>query len=209
MPEPLTLDLSAAALAVADVVRRTPLVRCAALDDAVQAPVYLKLESLQVTGSFKVRGAAARMSRLTPAQRSAGVITCSSGNHGRAVSFVADRMGVPATICVPRWVDPVKLEAMRQAGATVEMAGDTYDEAEARAFSLADSRGLTFVHPFDDPTVAAGQGTIALEVLEELPDVARVVVPLSGGGLAGGIGYGITRVHPPPGRSPFRRPMHP
>lgn len=189
-PEP-ALDLDAALAAVRSVVAPTPLVRAPDLDALAGRPVWLKLESLQTTGSFKVRGAAAHLLSLPAAERARGVVTCSSGNHGRAVAFVAERLGVPACIFVPAWVDAVKLEAIRGHGARTELAGDTYDEAEARAFAWAREHGLTFVHPFDDPAVAAGQGTVALEILDALPGVGEVVVPLSGGGLAGGIGYAL------------------
>lgn len=149
--------------------------------------VHLKLESLLATGSFKVRGAAACIQGLDPARRAAGVVTCSSGNHGRAVAFVAERLGVPATVFVPSWVDPVKLAAIRSHGARAVVGGDSYDESEARALERAEAEGLTFVPPFDHPDVVAGQGTVALEILEQVPDVGEVAAPLSGGGLVGGI----------------------
>jgi threonine dehydratase len=174
----------------------TPLVRAPDLDPLAGRPVWLKLESLQETGSFKVRGAAAHLAALGEEARARGVVTCSSGNHGRAVAFVAARRGVPATVCVPRWVDPVKLGAMRTLGAAVVLAGDSYDEAEGRALALARERGLAFVPPFDDERVVAGQATVALEILDRLPHVAEVAVPLSGGGLAGGIGWALARRAP-------------
>lgn len=120
-------------------------------------------------------------------------MTCSSGNHGRAVAWVAGRLGVPAVVCVPEWVDEVKLAGIRADGADAVVHGATYDAAAARAAELARERGLAFVHPFDDPVVAAGQGTIALEILDSLPGVGTVVVPLSGGGLAGGIAWALRR----------------
>lgn len=122
--------------------------------------------------------------------------TCSSGNHGLAVASVAARLGVPATLCVPRWIDPVKLGSMRELGAEVLLCADTYDEAEAFCDGLVRQRGLTFIPPFDDPQVMAGQGTVALELLEDLPDLAAVVVPLSGGGLVGGIGLALRASRP-------------
>jgi len=164
------------------------LVRAPDLDELAGRPVWLKLESLQETGSFKVRGAAAHLSTLAPDLKARGVVTCSSGNHGRAVAFVAERLGIPATVCVPSWVDPVKLEAIGSHGAEAVLVGDSYDEAEAHALELASSLGLTFVPPFDDERIAAGQGTVALEILDALPDVGEVAIPLSGGGLAGGMG---------------------
>lgn len=185
-----------AAKTIAPLVVRTPLVLAPGLSHIAGAPVHLKLESLQVTGSFKVRGAANRMARLTDEERRRGVVTCSSGNHGRAVAFVAERMGLPATICVPEWVDPVKLEGIRASGARIVPAGRTYDQAAEAASRLAEEEALTLIHPFDDPRVIAGQGTIGLEIVEALPDVARVVVPLSGGGLCGGIAAALRRARP-------------
>ena len=190
------LDLEAAQRAVHGFVTKTPLLWDSDLTELVGSDVYLKLESLQVTGSFKIRGAANRMMALTKEERARGVVTCSSGNHGRAVAHVAGAMGVPATICVPDWVDPVKHRAMEAAGAEVVLSGDTYDEADALAWDLERERGLTFVHPFDDPWVLAGQGTVGLEILEELPDVSEVLVALSGGGLAGGIAYALKQTRP-------------
>jgi len=190
------LDLNAARKAVGRFVTKTPLLWDANLTELTGSDLYLKLESLQVTGSFKIRGAANRMMALTAEERARGVITCSSGNHGRAVAHVAGVLAIPATICVPDWVDPVKHRAMEASGAEVLLAGKTYDEADALACELESERGLTFVHPFDDLRVLAGQGTVGLEILEDLPDVSEVLVPLSGGGLAGGIAYAIKQDRP-------------
>ncbi len=172
---------------VRQVVRPSPLVGAPALSERLGRPVALKLECLLETGSFKVRGASAFILALPPEDRQRGVVTCSSGNHGRAVAFVSERLGVPATICVPSWVDPVKLAAIRAHGAEAILAGDSYDEAERVALDLAADRRLTFIPPFDHPDVVAGQGTLALEVLEACPEVTEVAAPLSGGGLVGGI----------------------
>lgn len=156
----------------------------------------LKLENLQVTGSFKVRGAANRVAALSDSERRRGVVTCSSGNHGRAVAYVAQLMGVRATVCVPEWVDPTKLQAIREHGAETVLAGSSYDEAEQRSLEIMWERGLTYVHPFDDPYVIAGQGTIGLELLEQIPELDAVVVPLSGGGLIGGIAIAVKSIRP-------------
>ncbi len=154
----------------------------------MQRHVLLKLESLQITGSFKARGAVTRLAALAPEERRAGVVACSSGNHGRAVAWAARRLGVPATVCVPEWVDPVKLEGIRGQGAEALLTGATFDEAEARAIGLARNTGRTYVSAYDDPWVIAGQGTLALEVLDALDTApAAVLAPLSGGGLIGGI----------------------
>lgn len=169
----------------------SPLVEAPELSERLDRPVALKLESLLTTGSFKVRGAAACIQALTPAQLACGVVTCSSGNHGRAVAFVAERLGIDAVVCVPEWVDPVKLAAIRAHGAEAVLAGATYDEAEALALELTRTRGCTFVPPFDHPEVVAGQGTIALEVLAQWPQVAEIAAPLSGGGLVGGIAQAL------------------
>ena len=189
-------DVQAAREVLSGLVARTPVLWAADLTARVGSDIYLKLESLQVTGSFKIRGAANRMMALTEDERARGVVTCSSGNHGRAVAHVAATMAIPATICVPDWVDPVKHAAMEATGARVVLAGATYDEADARAWDLEREEGLTFVHPFDDPWVIAGQGTVGLEILEEVPDLSEVLVPLSGGGLAGGIAYAVKEVSP-------------
>jgi threonine dehydratase len=158
--------------------------------------IFLKLESLQLTGSFKVRGAANRILSLSEQERSRGVIACSSGNHGRAVAYMAGKLGIPAVICVPDWVDPVKLSGMNKAGARVILSGDTYDEAEAKAATLAEKENRAFVQPFDDPWVAAGQGTLGLELLEQVPGLTTVLIPLSGGGLAGGVAYALKEIRP-------------
>jgi threonine dehydratase len=155
----------------------------------------LKLENLQETGSFKLRGAASKLLSLTAEERSRGVVAVSSGNHGRAVARVAADLGVTATICISSRVPPVKVAAMEALGARLVVAGPTQDDADAAARRLV-AEGLTFVHPFDDPLVIAGQGTIALEVLEELPDVGAVIVPLSGGGLIAGIAAVIAEEAP-------------
>ena len=154
-------------------------------------PTHVKLESLQHTGSFKVRGAANRLLKLDARQRGRGVVAASSGNHGRAVAEVAARLGIPATVCVPDWVDPVKLRAIDAAGAQVVRAGPGYDHAEERAAELAAMGEIELVHPFDDLDVIEGQGTVGLEVAAQLPGVEEVIVPLSGGGLVAGIGLAV------------------
>jgi len=173
--------------AVRAAVPPSPVLPSDALSRKLGRPVLLKLENLQRTGSFKVRGAAARISRLTDRERASGVVACSSGNHGKAVAWVAGRAGVPAVVCVPDWIDPVKLSAIRGAGAEAGLCGATYDDAAREAARIAAEEGRVFIHPFDDPWVAAGQGTLAVELLDQVPDLAAVVLPLSGGGLAGGV----------------------
>lgn len=187
-----SLDPGRAREAVRGVAEVTPLLEAPALSERMGRRVLLKAESLQVTGSFKVRGAAARLAALTREERHRGVVACSSGNHGRAVAWVAGRMGIPATICVPEWVDPVKLKGIRDAGAEAVLAGPTYDESELHAQELARTTGRTFVSAFDDPWVIAGQGTLALEILDALDEApAAVLAPLSGGGLMAGIALAL------------------
>jgi len=171
---------------IAAIVKATPLVPSPGLSRLAGVPVRLKGESLQETGSFKVRGAANALLSLDPEQAAAGVVAVSSGNHGKAVAYVARLLGVPATVCVSARVPRHKVEGIEGLGATVVVAGPDQDDADAEARRLA-GRGFTLIHPFDDPDVIAGQGTIGLEVLEAFPECAVMVVPLSGGGLISGI----------------------
>lgn len=181
------LPLDAALRRVRSLVPVTPLIPAPGLANCLGRPVWLKLENLQVTGSFKVRGAAACVLALSEEQRARGVVTCSSGNHGRAVAWVAGQAGIAATVCLPDWVDPVKLAAVEAAGARAVLAGGSYDEAEREALRMARDEGLTFVPPFDDPDVAAGQGSVATEILDRLQPPFELAVPLSGGGLVAGM----------------------
>jgi threonine dehydratase len=183
VPHPTLADVEAARARIATMVRRTPLVPTA----TVEAPVLLKLESLQETGSFKLRGATNRLLTLDDEQRGRGVVAVSSGNHGRAVAKVAGDLGVEATICLSDRVPGNKREAIEALGAQVVVAGPTQDDADTEARRLVAEHGLTFVHPFDDPMVIAGQGTVGLEILDDAPETDTVIVPLSGGGLIGGI----------------------
>ncbi len=181
---PPSFDFTQARDRIRPLIWRTPVLPL----ETSAGEVALKLESLQRTGSFKVRGAANRILKLSRRERSNGIVAASSGNHGRAVAEVARQLGIAATVCVPDWADPSKLEAIRAAGARVVLSGGGYDEAEDRAAELAGSGGMTLVHPFDDPDVIEGQGTIALELAEQLPGLDEILVPLSGGGLVAGIG---------------------
>ncbi len=188
--DPTPEDVAAARRRIADVVRRTPLRWSAALG------VHLKLETDQETGSFKLRGAANKLRSLDDAALQRGVVTVSSGNHGRAVAYVAARLGVPATVCLTGRAPRLKVAAIADLGARVLEIGDSMDEADAEARRLEAEDGLTFVHPFDDPAVIAGQGTVGLEILDDLPDVERVIVPLSGGGLMSGIALAVKAARP-------------
>ena len=184
-------DIYLARERIASLARKTPLVNSAFLGERVGASVYLKLENLQETGSFKIRGAANRMLTLTADQRSRGVIAISTGNHGRAVSYVAGSLGVKALICIPEGTPSNKVEGIRRLGGEVLVSGSTYDEAEDEAFRLEKERGLTMVNPYDDPHTIAGQGTIGLELLEDLPEIDTVLVPVGGGGLISGIAVAL------------------
>lgn len=174
----------------------TPLMRSASLSTQLGASVYLKLEMLQPTGAFKIRGAANKILNLTDEEKARGVVTASTGNHGRAVAYVAKAIGVPAAVCLSELVPKNKVEALRQLGAEVIIHGQSQDEAEVRAHQLAEERGLAMVHPFDDPLVIAGQGTIGLELMQDLPAVDWVLVPLSGGGLIAGIALALKSTNP-------------
>ncbi len=180
-------DIYRARKRVAAVVRRSPLVRSEALSERIGAEVHLKLETAQDTGSFKIRGAANKILELSDEARRRGVITVSTGNHGRAVAHVARALEAPAVVCLSTLVPANKVDAVRRAGAEVVIRGKNQDEAWEEAERLAAERGLTMVNPFDDPLVIAGQGTIGLELMEELPAIDTVLVPVGGGGLISGI----------------------
>lgn len=189
-------DIFLARARIAPVVRRTPLVLSQVLSERTGVSVYLKLENLQETGSFKLRGATNKVLSLTPEQQKRGIIAVSTGNHGRAVSYVARRLGLKAVICLSEHVPRNKIDALQQLGAEVVVHGDSYDEAMAVASQLQDERGLTWVDPFDDPFVIAGQGTVGLELLEDLPDITAAIVPLSGGGLISGTALALKAAAP-------------
>ena len=176
---------------IQDVAHVTPLMRSSPLSALLGVPVHLKLETLQPIGAFKIRGAANKILNLTDEEKARGVVTASTGNHGRAVAYVAKSIGAPAAVCLSDLVPPNKVDALQQLDAEVIIHGQSQDEAELRARQLADERGLTLIHPFDDPFVIAGQGTIGLELLQALPDVDTVLVPLSGGGLIAGIALAL------------------
>lgn len=176
---------------IAPVAIRTPLLPSRGLSQRVGTPVYLKLENLQDTGSFKIRGAANKMLTLGPAERERGVVTVSTGNHGRAVAHVARRLDIRAVVCVPTGTACNKREAIERLGAEIVYGGETYDENEEAAFELARERGLVLIRADDDPLVIAGQGTVGLEIVEDLPSVGAVLVPVGGGGLISGIGLAL------------------
>ena len=172
-------------------VRRTPVEHSPALSKILGVPIWLKLESMQLTGSFKIRGAMFRLSKLTPEERREGVVTCSAGNHGKAVAYAAREQGARATICVPKSVDRSKYEAMLALGADVRVSEfEGYDQTEEWSRALAAEQGRTFISPFDDYAVmAANGGTVALEVMEDVPFARAFIVPVGGGGLAAGFAF--------------------
>lgn len=180
-------DIYAARARIDGHVRRTPLVPAERLSGEIGAEIHLKLECLQTTGSFKLRGATNRVLALSRAERKRGVVTMSTGNHGRAVAYAARRVGAPAIICMSELVPDNKVLAIEALGAEARIVGRSQDEAAVEAMRLVVEEGMTLIPPFDDRHVIAGQGTIGLELLEALPDIDMVLVPLSGGGLIGGI----------------------
>ena len=185
---PTPADVAAAHTRIAPFVRRTPLERSAALSDMFGVAVHLKLECWQPTRSFKVRGAFSALAALDPGARARGVVTASAGNHGQAVALAAARFGVRATVFVPADAPRTKKHRIRALGAALDESSASYDDAEDAAVAWAERNEATFVHAFSDDAVVAGQATVALEVLEELPDVRTVLVPVGGGGLIAGIG---------------------
>ncbi len=179
-------EIEAARKALVGQVLRTPMLPAPRLSELTGARVHVKYENLQVTNSFKDRGAFVKLSSLSAAERVRGVIAMSAGNHAQAVAYHARRLGIKATIVMPETTPFVKVEATRAHGADVVLDGDGVSEAQARAEAIAHERGLAFVHPYDDERIIAGQGTIALEMLEEVPDLDVLVVPIGGGGLISG-----------------------
>ncbi|MFV0412272.1 MAG: threonine ammonia-lyase [Oscillospiraceae bacterium] len=191
----MTLDkIYHAAYVLKEAARKTDLI--AAPDLCGCQNLWLKTENLQVTGSFKLRGAYYKISQLTDGEKSKGVIACSAGNHAQGVALAAKANNIPALICIPDSAPISKIEATKSYGAEVVLVPGTYDDAYTRAIELQKERGLTFIHPFDDENVIAGQGTIGLEILDQMPDVEAVVVPVGGGGLISGVAYAIKALRP-------------
>ena len=177
-------------------VLKTPFTLSRTLSDIFGAEIWLKFENLQFTASFKERGALNRMLTLSDEERAKGVIAVSAGNHAQGVAYHAQRMGVPAVIVMPRFTPTVKVANTRRFGAEVVLAGDTFDDAKARGYELARERGLIMIHPYDDEAVMAGQGTVALEMLEDQPKLDTLVIAIGGGGLISGISTAAKAVNP-------------
>lgn len=191
----LTLDkVYHAAFVLKEVARKTDLLPAPELSDGCQ--VYLKTENLQVTGSFKVRGAYYKISQLNEEEKKKGVIACSAGNHAQGVALAAAHNGIDALICIPATAPISKVEATKRYGAQVCLVPGVYDDAHNKAVELQKESGRTLIHPFDDPDVIAGQGTIGLELLEQLPDMDAVIVPVGGGGLLSGIAFTVKSLSP-------------
>ncbi len=177
-------------------VLKTPFTLSRTLSDIFGAEIWLKFENLQFTASFKERGALNRMLTLSDEERRAGVIAVSAGNHAQGVAYHAQRMGVPAVIVMPRFTPTVKVANTRRFGAEVVLAGDTFDDAKAHGYELAKQRGLIMIHPYDDEAVIAGQGTVALEMLEDQPQLDMLVIAIGGGGLISGISTAAKALKP-------------
>ena len=175
---------------------QTPCPYSQTLSELTGTRCHVKLENLQMTGSFKERGAANLLLQLDPAERGRGVVAASAGNHGLAVAFHAARLGIPATIVMPTYAPLIKAASARRSGAEVILHGANYDEAYERATALVTERGAVFVHPFDDPRVVAGQGTLGLELLEQVEDLDAVIVPVGGGGLVSGVALALKARRP-------------
>jgi threonine dehydratase len=191
----LTLDnVYRASNVLKSVVRKTDIIYAPKLKAGTE--LYLKTENLQITGSFKVRGSYYKMSRLSAEEKERGVIACSAGNHAQGVALSAQKNGIKAVICLPDGAPISKIEATKSYGAEVCLVEGVYDDAYKKALSLRDEKGYTFIHPFDDEDVIAGQGTIALEIVDQLPDLDAVIVPIGGGGLISGVAYTMKAINP-------------
>lgn len=195
MNNSLSLDrIYQAAYALKDVARKTDLIYSPHFSG--KNDIYLKTENLQVTGSFKLRGAYFKISRLSDEEKEAGIVACSAGNHAQGVALAAQRMGIKATICMPDGAPISKVEATRSYGANISLVKGTYDDAYQYADKLQKEEHASFIHPFDDPDVIAGQGTIGLEILDQLKKVDAIVVPVGGGGLISGVAFAAKSLKP-------------
>ncbi|CAI8945912.1 putative threonine dehydratase [Pseudomonas sp. IT-196MI5] len=189
-------DIYLARQRIQSLVRCTPMEYSPSLSRRLGVPVFLKLESWQITGSFKLRGASNAVALLNAEQKARGVVAASTGNHGRALAYAASQQGVKATICLSHLVPGNKVQAIRDLGAEVRIVGQSQDDAQREAERIACEHGATLLPPFDHPAIIAGQGTLGLEILEQLPDVAQVLVPLSGGGLFAGVALALKSANP-------------
>ncbi len=189
-------DIQSAAKRIAPYIRRTPLLRQEAMGKLLGCDVYLKPEMLQVTGAFKLRGAMSKILALTPEERAKGIITSSSGNHGQACAFAGEKLGMHVTVLVPNDTPLIKVNNARRMGAEVILWDRSYDKRWAKVHEEVAEHGYTIVHPYEDPMVMAGQGTIALEIMEDLEDLDTIIVPIGGGGLISGISTAVKALKP-------------
>lgn len=190
------VDFEAARRLLSEVLTETKLIKSKVFSKECGNEVYIKPENLQNTGSFKIRGAFNKISKLTQEERSHGLVASSAGNHAQGVAYAAQRLGIEATIVMPTTTPLVKVEATKEYGAHVVLYGDCYDEAYSEALRLQQENGLIFIHPFNDLDVLEGQGTIALEILDELKDVDYILIPIGGGGLAAGVSLAAKQINP-------------
>lgn len=210
MNEQLTIDhIRAAHERIKDSIVATPTLHSKTLSELTGAEIWLKFENLQFTAAYKERGALNALLNLTDEQKKRGVIASSAGNHAQGLSYHGTRLGVPVTIVMPVSTPNIKVMQTESVGGNVVLHGEAYDEANAYALSLAEERGLTFVHPFDDPIVAAGQGTVALEMLEAVPDLDTFVIPIGGGGLLSGMGTAARAINPDVGLYGVQAELYP
>jgi threonine dehydratase len=193
---PTATDIREARERIAGIARETPVYSSETFSRIAGRDVWLKAENLQRTGAFKVRGAVNRLAFLSDAERAAGVVAASAGNHGQAVAWAARQAGVKARIYVPQDAPMAKIEACRTYGSELILSGERFEDAMAAATADVEERGATFIHPFEDPLVIAGQGTIGLELAEQVPDAETVVIPVGGGGLAAGIAIALRELRP-------------
>ena len=191
----LTLDkVYHASFVLKNIIRKTDMILAPNINP--ESEIHLKTENLQVTGSFKVRGAAYKISQLSEEEKARGVIACSAGNHAQGVALAATKNGIKSLICLPDGAPISKVEATRKYGADICLVEGVYDDAYNKALELKDEKGYTFIHPFNDEDVIAGQGTIGLEILDQIPDVDVVIVPIGGGGLISGVAFAIKELNP-------------
>jgi len=187
-------DIKDAQILLRDVIKETDLIEATGF--STDCNVYIKPENLQRTGSFKIRGAYNKISRLSAEEKARGVVACSAGNHAQGVALGASENGIKSVICLPDGAPISKIEATKHYGAEVELVPGVYDDAYAKAIALRDEKGYIFIHPFDDPDVIAGQGTIGLEIMEQLPNANAIIVPIGGGGLISGIALAVKAINP-------------
>lgn len=191
----VTLDrIYEAKRVLGEIIRKTDMIQ--AKNICPHSDIYLKTENLQITGSFKVRGSYFKISQLSDEEKANGVIACSAGNHAQGVALAATKKGIKSLICLPDGAPISKVEATKRYGAEVCMVKGVYDDAYKKALELKEEKGYAFIHPFDDPDVIAGQGTIGIEILEQLPDADAVVVPIGGGGLIAGVAFAVKQINP-------------